>query len=231
MSFAADTIVHTLQGCKFLGELEDAEHPTPVLTWTGSRISVGHIRVTSARRGVPLCLELDDGHMLFLGPDDMVYTLEGFPVPARELRPETSLLPIYFREDSQGYPTYREPGTWHEGGLTHNDRQRYRKLNRLVAEWKLERRLQPGDRVIHLDRNKQNCSPDNIEIGYREPKPTTRKAPMVEALRAAQGVLNDTNHKLVSAQTDVSTELFSILGLDVANLAVNGIFVSTDITE
>lgn len=41
---------------------------------------------------------------------------------------------------------------------------RQKHLHRVVAEQLLGRPLEKGEVVHHIDRNKKNCSPDNIEV-------------------------------------------------------------------
>jgi hypothetical protein len=51
-------------------------------------------------------------------------------------------------------------------GVEHHlaDVRGYAYEHRLVAEQKLGRRLLPGEQVHHIDRNKQNNAPENLEV-------------------------------------------------------------------
>jgi len=228
MTLAANSVIHTLQGNVFALDLAHRDDPAYVYTWDGKRVTVGQIRVESARIRVPFRIELDDGSELLVSEDTQIYLRDGQLDFAKHLEPKTSLLPLYLRLDDQGYPTYREPGDWNKGAKTVRDGFNWRRVSRMVAEWRLGRRVAPGDHVSFLDKDRRNCAPENLLIEYRKPKPRKQKAKFAEPIFEAQRFLEKENHKIDAVQVDISREMFSIRGIGTSNLGVSGIFVSVD---
>lgn len=230
MTVDAGAVIPTLNGDLFALDLAAMEDPVFVYTWDGQKVTIGRILVEPSYLTVPVHLELDDGSDFHVSDQTQVLLRSGERTTAGALTPATSLLPLYYKADSDGYSIYREPGDWNKSALTKRDSWNWRRVSRMVAEWKLGRRCQPGDIVRFVDGNKKNAHPENLLVEFREPKPIKRKIKFVEPLLEAQKFLDDENHKVESVQIGVSREMFSITGLKIDNLCVGGVFISVDET-
>lgn len=225
---SGDALVMTLRGQCLLKDLLEAG-PSLVLCWDGERVTVGTIIVHDEfREVIPHRLDLDDANTFACCSETMVLLRDGAPRYVADLKDGQSLLPLYMKIDSAKYPCYQEPGEWHKKALTASDRNRWRRLSRLVAEWKLGRRCEPGDIVSYVSSNRMDCHPDNLKISRKKRKPTQKKADFAEHLFEAQRFIDQHNHKVNRVHLDTSRNLLSIRGLGTTNLAVGGIFVSVD---
>jgi hypothetical protein len=223
-----DCVIHTLSGNQFVSDLHAQGISDFGFTWDGECVTVARFSIQGSYVAVPNLIELDDGSIIRCGRVDKVCLLEGNWVDPLSLKPGSSLLPLYMKKTS-GYPTYRDPGNWFKGANSRTDKRRWRRIARMVAEWKLERRLRPDESVRCADGNPCNCSPDNIVIDYKKTKGKKGKATWAQPIFDAHKIYREMrNHELVSATTDVSRELFSINVMDSGNLAVSGIFVGTE---
>jgi hypothetical protein len=231
----SDSIVHTLSGPRVLGMLL-AEELTYVLTWDGDRITVGQIRVEECPRIIiPYRIELDDDSSFRCCPETMLLLRNGGPRYPDQIAAETSMLPLYTKLDSVGYPVYQEPGEWHTKALTPSDRNRWRRLSRLVAEWKLGRRCEPGDIVSYASSDRRDCHPDNLKFDRKLRKKTQKRVDFMEPMIKGQKFIDEhprhktkSNHKIRRICLDTSRNLLSIIGLGTTNLAVGGVFASVD---
>lgn len=232
MTLPATAVIHTLSGDVFVSDLIDREEPTHVYTWDGERITVGLILIEEASRhvSVPLRLELDDGNQIQISNGMQCLLRDGEDQKAvRDLEVGESLLPLYTKPDGQGYITYYEPGKWNKGALTLKDGFNWRKVSRMVAEHRLGRRVRPGDRIAFIDKSKTNCHPDNLDIQFRAPKQKKTKSKWAEPIFEAHRVIGRINHKVDNVFVDTSREMFSIKGIGTRNLAVGGVFLTTDV--
>jgi len=224
----AETLITTLAGPRPISDFID-KGPVRIFTWNGERVTVGEVEVKdSTRLVIPFRVELDDGSKLVLCTETLVLLRNGAPRFPEQLVSETSLLPLYTKSDSSGYPVYQEPGEWHRAALTPSDRNRWRRVSRMVAEWKLGRRCAPGDVVSYVSKDRMDCSPENLKFHRKERKKTEKKVGFAEPLFEAQRFLDRYNHKVVRTYLDTSRSLLSIRGLGTANLSVGGVFVSVD---
>ncbi len=227
---AVDTIIPTLHGDRFLSDIAVAGDSPYVFTWDGERVTVGQISIDHKVNGVPQRLELDDGSEVRLGQNTRILMRDETPVPVSELVTGASLLPLYGKIDKRGYFSYREPGKWHRNALTTKDKQPWRFVSRMVAEWKLGRRVRPGDRISFIDKDRRNCSPDNLLIEYVAPKQQKQTAKFVKPLLKAHRLVEKfKNHKVGDIHVDISGEMFSIKGIGIANLSVGGVFICVDL--
>lgn len=226
---AADAVIFTLAGPRLLGDLNDRS-PTHVLRWDGEQITVGAIEVQALETlAIPYRVELDDGTSFVCCKETMLLTRDaGAPRFIDQISIGTSLLPCYTKLDTAGYPIYQDPGDFHKGGKTPSDRNRWRRLSRLVAEWKMERRCQAGDVVSYISSDRLNCHPDNLKIEQKDRKATEKKVDFVEPLLKAQEFIDHNNHKVARVFLDTSRNLLSIRGLGTSNFVVGGIFASVD---
>lgn len=224
----AETVVLTLTGPRILNDLV-AEGPIFVLTWDGDRVTVGQITVErTPGLVIPYKIELDDGSWFHCCPDTMVLLRNGAPRFPEQITADTSLLPLYTKLDAAGYPVYQEPGEWHKKALTPSDKNRWRRMSRMVAEWKLKRRCEPGDNISYVSSDRLNCHPDNLKFDRKVRKKTEKRVDFVEPLLKAQKFIDENNHKVSRVFLDTSRNLLSIRGLGTGNLSVGGVFASVD---
>jgi hypothetical protein len=224
---AAKSLVLTLSGPRFVADLV-GKGPIFVYTWDGIKVTVGEVEVLPSKLAVAYAVTLDDEETLYTSKGSSLVLRSGDPIPAEELAPETSLLPLYVKLDSAGYLIYQEPGEWHRGAKTTRDSYRWRRASRMVAEWKMRRRCEAGDVVSFRNKNRTDCHPDNLKIEKKIRKQPKKKVKFAEPIFEADRFIRRHNHKVVRARVDISRELFSIRGLEADNLAVNGIFISVD---
>ena len=230
MTLAPSVVVHTLSGDQFVTDLFRANKEVLIFSWNGERVVPGRIRIEAPRLSVPLKLELDDGSWILASGTSRFLLHSGGDETLRELPTKTSLLPLYLRRDHQGYAAYREPGLFHRDALTSSDRRNWRKVSRMVAEWKLGRRMQPGDFVRYKDGDRGNSDPFNLEIEFIKPKARrSQKSKFAEPIFAAHDFIKKVNHKVEDVKVGTSREMFSIKGIGISNFAVGGVFVSVDV--
>jgi hypothetical protein len=222
-----DSLVATLSGPRFARDLCGAG-VVFIYTWDGVKVTVGEVEIVEGCYTVGHEILLDDGSTLLVSRDTTVLLRSGLTSPIEHLIPETSLLALYTKQDSSGYTVYKEPGEWHKGAKTLRDAYRQRRVSRMVAEWKMRRRCEPGDVVSFKDGVRTNCHPNNLKIEHKAPRKPERKSKFAEPLFEAHRFIQESNHKVKSMMVDKGRNLFSIRGLEAANLAVNGIFISVD---
>jgi len=224
---AGKSLIRTLQGPRFASDLVN-EGMTFVFTWDGVKVTVGEIEVLPGGLSVAREITLDDDEKIYVSKDTSVLLRSGGLVAADGLSAGTSLLPLYTKLDSSGYLTYQEPGSWHRGAKTTRDSYAWRRVSRMVAEWKTRRRCEPGDVVSYRNKNRTDCHPDNLNIEKKPPRKPKKKVKFAEPVFKADQFVQRHNHKLLRVRVDTSREMFSIRGPEAANLAVNGIFLSVD---
>lgn len=190
----ASAVVRTLGGERFVCDLVGQE--AEVYTWAG-KITLGRVRVEEGPIQPTFEVELDDGSLLCVSRDQFFVLRDGRSEPVDFLAADQSLMPLYLKQQD-GYGYYREPGDFHKGGLTVSDSRRWRKVDRMVMEHVLQRRLQPGERVVHLDGDKLNVHPDNLTVEFREPTTQTRNHPLAKLHKEARKLMGPDNHKVTS---------------------------------
>ena len=95
---------------------------------------------------------LDNEQYLDTTPDHLFMTRDGEWIEAQDLKEGTSLMPLYLGSDKRGYTTVYQPFT-----------QTYRPVHRIVAEH-YDNNLSGSDRVVHhIDCNKLNNYPENLD--------------------------------------------------------------------
>lgn len=224
---AGESLILTLQGPRFASDLVNQELIF-VFTWDGIKVTVGEIEVLPSSLGVAQEITLDDDTKLYVSKGTAVLLHSGDPASADTLSAGTSLLPLYTKLDSSGYSIYREPGEWHRRAKTTRDSYAWRRVSRMVAEWKSRRRCEPGDVVSFRNNVRTDCHPDNLKFEKKPPRKPKKKVKFAEPIFKAERFIRRHNHKLVQVRVDTSRDLFSIRGPEAANLAVSGIFISVD---
>ena len=211
-----DTLVQTLEGPRKLVDLakaceDDPNYQFPVFTWDHSkrRVTVG---MACAARFVKVAkvyeVELDDGQKIRATDNHQWMLRDGSYAETKTLSPQTSLMPLYLSNDTNGYLQYKENEEWHRGALTRKDSQRTRPVYRMVAEWKLGHRIKPRT-WVKLKCPRSIAPPDKIEI-QQDKQPTRKKSwqPWVRTILNAKSFIEENkaltrkpakkNHKVVS---------------------------------
>jgi hypothetical protein len=201
---------------------------TKVYTWDGERVTVGEVEILEdSRLSIPQAITLDDGTTLKVCSETMLLTRSGAPRYPEQIEAGDSLLPLYTKTDGNGYLIYQEPGVWHKCAKTTRDGYRWRPVSRMVAEWKMERRCAAGDVVSFISKDRTNCHPDNLKIS-RKPRKKMKRSNFADPIIRAHRFIRRHNHGVTEVRIDISRDLFSIRGVETANLAVDGIFLSVD---
>lgn len=207
---AGDTPVNTVEGLVPIREL--VGRSIGVFTYTPEEkrakiVTVSDIRKTGERQKL-VRVRFDDGSHLDCTPDHrlMVFKWANQHVPEREwlveakdLKPRQRIRSLSVH-DSLGYPV----ACW--------NRRRREKIHRMVAEWKIGRRLKPEECVHHKDRNKANWHPDNIEVMASTKAHFAEHPEIAERMRTNNPTANgmsdawrakiseSNNHKVVSVE-------------------------------
>jgi len=224
---SGDSLVPTLEGPMFVADLAELGS-TMVYTWDGNRVTVGEVDVLKKGRfTIPWAITLDDDTTVAVCSETMILLRSGAPRFPEQIVIDDSLLPLYLKLDRDGYSTYQEPGDWHKGAKTTRDGFRWRRVSRMVAEWKMERRCKAGDVVSFISKDRSNCHPDNLEIEHK-PRKQSKRSNFADPIIVAHRFIRRHNHKVTAVRLDISRDLFSIRGKKTANLAVGGIFLSVD---
>jgi len=201
-----------------------------VFVWTGTRFYVAKaLDFRAIGQEQIFIVELDSGDRLYVSASSSFVMLNRTTKLPPELVDGDSLLPLYTSEDAHGYPTYKEPGTT----------QPY-KFSRLVAEWKTGQKLPPGTFVEHIDKNRKNYHPDNLQITQNIAKASkSRSYGIIQAVEDAQALFDEydqlgsssasiilkPNHRVLSVEVGHLEDVFTAT-IDTADtVAVSGVFL------
>lgn len=163
--FVGDTLVRLLDGTKrTLREL----HEEGKEFWIYSCASDGAIvpgkaiaKLTGRNKQV-IRIVLDNGEEIFCTPDHRWLLRDGTYCEAKDLKPETSLMPLYVKYDKRGYQM-----------IFDNKKMTYVKTHNMVAyainSHQIDDVKEEVKCVHHKDFNKRNNNPDNLKfMGLRE---------------------------------------------------------------
>lgn len=159
--------------------------------WTYSFTSDGRFkpgRGHSARltkKDAPIIeVELDNGNRIRCTPDHRFMLRDGNYLPAMALKPGTSLMPLYRKEDKYGYEMFQ----------VNTGSGRWIHTHRLVARVAHNEgeRIPKGSVVHHRDFDKRNNLPENLE-------PMTRSAHAVYHIEHASNTLHTPEGKKLAA--------------------------------
>jgi len=158
--FTGDTKVPTLNGSSYsLKELHDDDEEVFVYACTPSgKVVAAKATVLQTRKSAPLVeVELDNSEKIRCTPDHRFMLRDGTYREAKDLQPETSLMPLYTKRDEEGYTRVQQnySGRWQR------------------AHWMVARSGLLGDipdffdqRTVihHRDFNESNNLPTNLEF-------------------------------------------------------------------
>lgn len=222
MALAVDTTIHTLQGDRRLADLQDAVVHT--FTWTGKRISVGRIYVIpEPQTAWTRRIVLDNGKSLRVTSDQVILTRSGNEVDARLVSKGTSVMPLYLGRKTKGnYPIYRQLSEDRREAKAPSDRKAWRSVARMVYEWKSGNPIPPGMFVRHIDKDPENCHPDNLRL---EGKPRRRnKDRQIERLKRL-GHRTPNNHKVIGQEQFAEEAVLRVIPQAGDNFAACEVFV------
>ena len=98
-------------------------------------------------------IALTSGEIIRCTPDHLFMLRDGSYIKAKELKANTSLMPLYIGEKSR-YVSIND--VWHK------ENKKY--LHRWIAELILQRNLYKTEVVHHIDGDKHNNTPENLEV-------------------------------------------------------------------
>ena len=160
--FTGDTRVKLLNGTNPTMQ-ELAENYSDNYFWVYSKDEEGYTvpglayRPRLTRKSAKIVeVKLDSGESIRCTPDHRFLLLNNQYLEASELKPGMSLMPQYFKDTRNGYLglyTRRVDGTLTRGAV-----------HRMVAEYMLGRELLDEEVVHHLDGDKFNNEPNNLEV-------------------------------------------------------------------
>ncbi|MDN5864124.1 MAG: dCTP deaminase [Gammaproteobacteria bacterium] len=157
--FSADTRVALVDGTAPTLEEMARRHEAGELFWGYSIGPFGRLIVTllDAPRFIGrdrlLEVRLDNGERIRATPDHLFLTRDGRMVPAEQLQPGNSLMPLY-REPRRGYEVVYQPLNGH-----------LYPTHRLADEWNLRHGVyedEPGTHRHHVDYERRNNRPTNL---------------------------------------------------------------------
>lgn len=151
--FTGDTKIDTLYGKIPIEKLVGKE--TLVYCYDGNKINIStfkNIRKTGTKKEVWKIL-LDNKEIIKVTPNHKFMLRDGSYKEVRDLKVGDSLMPFNrHKRNSKGYFNI---------GLNNGE---FIGEAQFVCEWKYNRKMKKGECVHHIDENKQNNSPENLEF-------------------------------------------------------------------
>lgn len=165
LCLSGDTPVDTIYGAIPIRELAEKGEPVPVFTYISgekrARVSTAYNAQKTGEGKQLVRVNFDDGSHIDCTPDHKFLSFKWgnqfvgereAVCEAKDLKPGVHLRALKRYDTPAGYPTC----AWARSKTT--------AIHRLVAEWKLGRRLLPKEVVHHKDHNKKNFHPDNLLV-------------------------------------------------------------------
>lgn len=231
MSIAGDTIIHTMSGPQTAVRIANADEPVYVFSWNGAKIAAGRVYIPhTPTRAQTYRVVLDNGRSLRVSADQRFLVFTNWEprrvetVRAADLKPCTSLVPLYLGRIKQGgYPTFRQVTDHWKHAACASDRKRWRSVARMVYEWASGDALVPGLRVKHKDGNPDNCHPDNL---YIDGTPRKGNRSKLHRLLDLQRQIMPGNHKVAGCEPWIEEEdVYDVLPQDCSSVSATEIFL------
>lgn len=233
MAVTASARIHTPSGDRLVATVAEVGEPVLAFTWRDDRITFGKVSARPAGKRPVVDVVLDNGDKLTVCGEQLAIT-RSEQVAANLDQAGLSLLPLYFGVTTCGYPTYCQQGKDFAKAPAPCDQRRWRLISRLVYEWKIGRQIPTGVYVRHKDKNRLNCSPENL-VAYEGCKRGRLRREirflfeMQDAIARLEAELG-WNHQVVSVSPARQEETFDLIGHECSNVAVNEIFLVTSRT-
>lgn len=243
MAIDGGVMIQTLRGSLTVASAAESGTEHYCFSWRDGQITVGKVFVwPEPRVEQTYKVFLDDGSTFLATWDQMIVRRDGgFCTLSPPL--EVSCLPLYTRFQANHW-WYRQIGNRRYDALPRADRFRWRRVARMVYEWKSGEPLGWRVYIKHLDRDPQNCTPENLwagKAGKYEPQKKIMKLRAVEILKMKDKILPKKksrkrrsrkppdNHKILAVRRVGKNEVYD---LDTAlpgcfNVGANGIFLVT----
>ncbi len=158
--FTGDTKIPTLDGNSYsLKELHDFGNEALIYACTPSgKVVAAKATVLQTRKSAPLVeVELDNGEKIRCTPDHRFMLRDGTYREAKDLEPETSLMPLYTKQDEEGYTRVQQ-----------NYSGRWQRAHWMVARAGLLGEIPsiPDQKTVihHRNFNESNNLPTNLEF-------------------------------------------------------------------
>ena len=221
---AGDTLIHTLHGDVPVAVLAAKNATVYGFTWTGDRIGYARICVEPfARPMMSHRVVLDNGASIRVSNKTRFVCRDGESALAIALEGD-SVMPLYLRTSSQGYKMYRQLREDRREAPAPSDRRGWRSIARMVAEQVRGAPLPAGYFVRHVDQDRTNCSPLNLELEATA-KPTRKKARRADHLIAGHRATLPNNHKIVGEIVYGEEDGYDVTLIDASNFAAGEVFI------
>lgn len=227
MLIGEDTNVHTLRGDRKAGALARTNETFYGFTWSQDRIVYGRVTAESAGEQELLRVVLDNGKSLLVSPGSILLRRDGekTAMSNKSFSSGLSVMPLYLSETTNNYPTFRQVTERRSDAPAPSDRKPWRSVARMVLEHKTGEPLQPGFLVRHLDGDRRNCHPENLNLEGRLQK-YPRRNKMRHHIEVQQMTVPG-NHKVLGYETWGTEPVVRLVPVDCTSVAVGEIFMVT----
>jgi hypothetical protein len=232
--FAGSAEVYLLRDLSRAVTLEELStydtFPEPVFSFDGVRITVGYLeRVVNCGKAHTKRVILDNNEGIIVTPDQEFIYLDGTVAKVTDLELDKSLMPLYLQKSFVGY-SYKENTDYFKKALTSQDSHSTRLVARMVIESKIDSRFAPNMSARHIDKNRNNCHPNNLTYGLkRKTKPRKKLSKLSKAILDAKEIIKEfpDNHKVVEISDGPNTNIYGLVVAPSNNIAIGGIFMTT----
>ncbi|KKL28798.1 hypothetical protein LCGC14_2371520, partial [marine sediment metagenome] len=225
-----DTVIHTVDGDKNISELVGLEGYVYSYSEKLGRITVKPFNnvVKTGEQEEVVKVILDDGSSIVCTPNHPFMLRNGEWVESSDLCNGDSLMPLYKSQDSHG----------HTNIALNNGKKMF--AHRLVYQDLVDELMEDSWtwNVHHIDMNKNNNSPDNLQLITRAEHTSLHRngATMSKETRDKKYGMTDTkrytlkrcgefNHRVITVEPYGYVDVYNMFVEDTHNFAANGVIV------